>query len=188
MAASTCTYPASWLVVWQSRLYRGCTAGCTADCTAHMAALYRMYITVGLKAHTRPLVRASSAAGAGAGAGERGSRHRKVIEGLSDSRRAACCITTKEKPPQPPLRHLASHPAIQPSSHPASSRLTRVGQAEGGGCRLDIISIPRKHRPLLLVIICQRVQQAPQRGVQAPGAAQLQEGGGGGGGAGKRAM
>ena len=45
------------------------TAGCTAGCTAHMAALYRMYITVGLKAHTRPLVSASSAGGGGGGAG-----------------------------------------------------------------------------------------------------------------------
>ena len=53
---------ASWLVE------RAQQCG-TAGCTAHMAALYRMYITVGLKAHTRPLVRASSAAAGGRGAG-----------------------------------------------------------------------------------------------------------------------
>ena len=54
------------------------TAGCTAGCTAHMAALYRMYITVGLKAHTRPLVSASSAAGGGGGGGRWQQRHGRV--------------------------------------------------------------------------------------------------------------
>lgn len=31
----------------------------------------------------------------------------------------------------------------------------------------------RKHRALLLVVVCEWVQQAPERGVQAPGAGQL---------------
>ena len=74
------------------------TAGCTAGCTAHMAALYRMYITVGLKAHTRPLVSASSAAGGGGGGEADGSsgmagsdnKQRAIGAGSSDCRKLDC--------------------------------------------------------------------------------------------------
>jgi len=54
---------------------------------------------------------------------------------------------------------------------------TRVGQRQCGGGSADVVAVGCKHRPLLLVVVGQRVEQAPERSVQAPGTVSRRVGG-----------
>ena len=134
------------------------TAQHSAACHPYMAALYRIYMTVGLKAHTRPLVRASSA-----DTGEESKRRASAHGSLG-----ACTLSCLQL-----VWCGASCSGAQQhheqSTSPSPTARTRVGQRQGGGSGADVVAVGGKHSPLLLVVVGQRVQQAPQRGVKAPG-------------------
>ena len=87
-----------------------------------MAALYRMYMTVGLKAHTRPLVSASSACdNGGRGSGRMGEAGEGGTEGPGGHRSSSnvhqpgipCAQGALARPRRRTLRNNASNSSAQ---------------------------------------------------------------------------
>lgn len=162
-----------------------------AQHAAHMAALYRMYMRGDRRCSTAHRSSSSTPKHSAAQHSAAGSSHCRIVQDVHDSglegahpalgQGLVCTGYVSEWRSAHGFAESCSHAALQhataacrhtepnqtASTHPAMPR-TRVGQGQCGGCGADVVPVCRKHRPLLLVVVSQRVQQAPERGVQAP--------------------